>query len=217
MSIAFDNSTSNSQGGNVSSFSFNHVVGSGSNRILFVGTTFRGGTALHVTAVTYNGVSMTQIGSTQSATNAISNMWYLISPATGTNAVAVTLSGTGNTTNCIASSYTGALQSGVPDAQTGNTGSGTSITPTITTIANGCWTVLNIGSDVGSPVIASGIGIVRQNPSSIQSFFDSNSSIIPAGSTSFNISQSSANYSYQMASFAPSTPPVGSSGMFLVM
>lgn len=203
MAIAFDAAT---DGGSTTgtSLTFSHTC-SGSNRILFVGV--RGDTASDtITGVTYNGVAMTLIPSTKH--NDGSNRWvylfYLIAPATGANNVVVS-SSSSVLINAAAVSYTGAKQSGVPDASTKNSNaSASSLATSLTTILDSCWTVL-VG--VSNTSQAAGTGATRRTISGDTAFamHDSNGGISPAGSTSMTITANSGGINTIMVSFPPST------------
>lgn len=72
---------------------FNHTTGTGANRLLVVGvaTNIRSAPGTTVTSITYGGTALTSLG----AHNDVGNtrrveMWYLLNPASGTNAVNVT-------------------------------------------------------------------------------------------------------------------------------
>lgn len=203
MAIAYDNSTQKVESGSVSSTTFSHTVGTGSARYLVVGTVFRGGTNRIATAVTYNGVAMTKIGSDQTNAGACnSNIWGLANPASGTNDVVVTYSGSGNTMQVVASSYTGVNQTSAVDTNNGTTGSGTTFSPTVTTTADNCWVILNAGSDAKSAAI-SGLGTTRQTVTTIQVFGDSNGPITPAGAATFTVTQTSGAWSYEIVALIP--------------
>ena len=78
---------------NVSTFSWNHTVGSGSNRILIVSISLRTGNST-ATSVTYGGTPLTIIGAQQGPGNQNrTEMWRLLAPPSGTASVVVTLSG----------------------------------------------------------------------------------------------------------------------------
>ena len=74
------------------SLTFSHTVGSsGTNRLLVVGVSVRHDNSTYTIGVTYNGVAMTE-GGTSSRNEALCKIFYLAAPATGTNNVVVTLS-----------------------------------------------------------------------------------------------------------------------------
>lgn len=112
----------------VATASFSHTVAADANIILaLIG--FRGGT---VSGCTYNGVAMTKAAEHgyNTYTGAI---YYLLSPATGSNTVAFSVSGTGNYA-CGAISMKGADLLAPINVTNGMQGTGTpttSLTPTI--------------------------------------------------------------------------------------
>lgn len=104
--IAVD-ATSSSQSANASSRTFAHTIGTGDNRLLLVaiavGATSSTGTSPTVTSVTYDGNPLTLVGSRVSGSggvndDAISYIYRLIAPASGTANVVVNLSGAGSIT-----------------------------------------------------------------------------------------------------------------------
>lgn len=136
MAIAFDAAT---DGGVVFSNTliFAHTC-SGSNRILFVSCF--GTVTDTITGVTYNGVAMTLTGKDVTAGDRYTYQFMLVAPTTGSNNVVVTASAS-DALDAHAASYTGASQSGQPDATThgnGNTG-GADIT--VTVVADQSWII----------------------------------------------------------------------------
>lgn len=75
------------------SLSFNFTTSTGTNSILIVSTGTYDTSIDTVTAVTFNGVSMTNAVSTPNSTNACSTVWYLTNPPIGTYAVVCTFGG----------------------------------------------------------------------------------------------------------------------------
>lgn len=156
MAIAFDSSSS---GGSASSpATFSHTC-SGSDRILFVAAAANSGQT--VTGVTYNGVSMTQLNSvTDSATQ---YLFYLIAPATGTNNVVVSTSGSNATGSAV--SYTGVKQSAFPDAQNTTAGATTtSYAQSLTSITDKCWFISTSRTGNGFTLTGTGGTTVRVQP-----------------------------------------------------
>lgn len=188
------------------SLTFSHTC-TGSDRILFVMGHDQSGASSLVTGVTYNGVAMTQIGSgVRVPGDRYLTMWYLIAPATGANNVVVSASGsTGLRFSAI--SYTGAKQSGQPDANTTNTGSSvSSITTTVTTVANNCWMLMFSKDSDGTGTYTTSTGGQMRLASDAggHAVVDSNAALTPAGSKSQTISRSgSVNIGAIGASFAP--------------
>lgn len=198
MAIAFDASAKGTTG--LTTLTFSHTC-AGSNRILFVNASTQSNLG-SITGVTYNGVALTHINdSVASGDNNLASLWYLIAPATGINALVITATGGVSTVTGVSASYTGALQSGVPDASTINSvASGTSLTTSLTTNADNCWTVLAITVDSG---LAAGSGSTSRNIQGAVGFFDSNAVKHPAGSTSMAATFGSGGGATVMASFAP--------------
>src|SRR5262245_53884091 len=94
----------------------------GTDLYLKVGVSIDGSTT--VSSVTYNGVSLTQLGVADDGTaNTRSEVWRLVAPATGAHNVVVTLAAAAKF-HCAASSYTGVHQTtptGTVATATGNT------------------------------------------------------------------------------------------------
>jgi len=138
--IAWDAATfSDDNSGSATTLTYSHTC-TGSNRILLVGVGLSGETD-DVTGVTYNGVAMTRIGfDGNSASQAVSSyLYYLIAPATGANNVVVSVS-SGQNISSVASSYTGAKQTGQPDSSaTNDSSTGTTLDLTTTVVATGSW------------------------------------------------------------------------------
>ena len=197
MAIAFDSATQQADAGGISSLTFSHTC-SGSDRILFVGTEGTTGGSDLITGITYASVAMTRIGSAyKGAGGRFINLFYLIAPSTGANNIVISASGV-DVIGASASSYTGVNQSSQPDAFATATATASTLTGTVTTVADNCWTVMfahgdNITAGAGTTVRATGSGY---------GICDSNGAKTPAGSTSL-IATPSASWSGIIASFAP--------------
>lgn len=146
--IAYDSSSKNI--GTTNSLTVSHTT-SGSNRLLITGGVLQD-SSRSWSSVTYNGDATTQIGSnfTYTANNAPGQMRYKIAPATGTNNAVFTCSGSIQMRGIVAS-YTGCLQSGVPDGTAqGNGGSSFNVTVTL----SNCWMVsvtIGFNNDFDTP------------------------------------------------------------------
>ena len=81
--IGFDFASTTSSGASVASISWNHTVGSGSNRLLVVGISLSG--IKTVSSVTYGGSTLTRLNGFQSGSTA--DIWYLKNPSSGTFAI----------------------------------------------------------------------------------------------------------------------------------
>jgi len=135
--IAYDNSNSASRN-NSSSINWNLNVGAGSNRILLVGASIRPNTAS--TGATYSGVSMTLLGSAVSpAPNRVRvDVYYLLNPPTGNNAVVVTFPAN---VRVVAGSVSLNSVNQIPPAWNASNGTGWFSSTTINTTADNSWVV----------------------------------------------------------------------------
>lgn len=204
MAIAFDAGTDGGYFATMNGSTFNHTV-TGSNPILFVATFGNAGGADTVTGVTYNGVAMTRVNGVSNGAARFSTMWMLPGCATGTNTVALSASvGDGG---AVAVSYTGAAQSGQPDANKTGAVLAASFDVSNSTVADNCWVVLG-GRAEDSPgnITAHAGSTMRVNSSGGLPFVDSNAAITPAGTKSLGWSSSNANgNSGVWVSFSPFT------------
>jgi hypothetical protein len=124
MAIAID--TTATVASNGSNPSWSHTCTGSDLAIVVLIPRFPGSTT--ITAVSYNGVALTQaISSATSAGNDRADIWYLVNPATGAHTVAVTSSTVTGTIGSV--SYTGVHQT-VP-VGTGVAATGNSATPTV--------------------------------------------------------------------------------------
>lgn len=190
-----------------------HTI-TGPNPILWVGVLDDGGIN-NVTGITYAGFSLTRLNQVQQAGSGYISLWYILSPTSGTNNIVYTMSAASNPVS-VNASYQNVLQSGVPDAQTSQSGTtSTSTTGTLTTIADNCWTIMF--ARAGVAMTPGGGTTSRVNPfTSTLEIFDSNGAITPPASTSLSFTNASTTTSFIMASFAPATSS-GNSGFFNFM
>jgi hypothetical protein len=197
MAIAYDATSVGTQV-NDSTLSWSHTC-TGSNRILFVSC--MSNTSDDLTGVTYNSVSMTQVGKIQlPSSGRWQYLYYLIAPATGSNTITVTASGT-TFLQGTATSYTGAKQSGQPDSSNTNSGTSTSITASTTVVASNCWLVMGSGDNVGGE--SAGAGTTLRNSTNGNAISDSNATV-STGSQSLALTISSGRWGAIIASIAPS-------------
>lgn len=146
MAIAFDNSGgSGNWTSGASSVSYTHTT-AGSNLVLFMGAANYSGIARTVSGITYNSVAATKANGITAAlegNNQDAELWYLDSPATGSNTVAVTLTGTADFQTALSLSYTGKTVSGLDaNATSQNTGTSTSSPAcNVTVVHSDCWLV----------------------------------------------------------------------------
>ena len=121
--------------GVVTSKSFSHtntsgdalVLNSNNNGSLFLDQT---------TKPTYNGVSMTFIHNPSPGNGGKGEQWYLLAPATGTNTVVLTFSGTTEAGNAAIMSLTGVATSDAIGTTYVGTGPGTPYSKEITTVGD---------------------------------------------------------------------------------
>lgn len=138
MPPAFD-ALSSGRSSSTSALTFNHTIGSGSNRMLLV---FTISTVSQPTSVTYNGVAMTQVAGISVNQE---TCWYLPEsglPAAGTYQVAVNFSSAQETV-AHGRSYSGSDQT-LPGYAT-NSGNGTTASTSITVGSNNSMVVDGIG------------------------------------------------------------------------
>lgn len=215
MAIALD-ATSNSGAAGVSPFTWSHTC-TGTNRLLIVGVNLCGASQPAVSAVTYNGVSMTKVQGNQQSSGlgsfAESSVWFLHNPATGANIISVTYAnGVNGGGYCIGASYTGAQQSSAADAVGGNSGTTTgAVTASVTTVANNCW-VFGTGAVGGSSSTISTPTLTDRGTGTAGGFVggaggvqDNNAPKTPAGAVTFGwtVNHSFGAWAFSGASFAP--------------
>lgn len=208
MSIAFDAVTSSTAS------SFSHTC-TGSNRVLFVGV-FSGSD--NVTAVSYNGVAMSLLAKVASPTAEEVYIYYLTAPTSGSNTVAIT-GGTGITNRAV--SYTGAAQTGIPDASGTTSVTATTATRVVIPVANNTWMIAFMRNDVATTSASSGSAQTRRGASSSIAFFDSNASLSPSGigysAGPFDNGGSNADWALVAATFAPLVQNSSSGNFFTFM
>lgn len=203
--IQFDASAaaSGSTGGSANTWS--HTC-TGSNRLLIVVLTGPPDSGAYSgNAVTYNGISMTEIGHT-----AVDNgtgdwyvsMWYLLNPASGTNTVSFT--GSNNLAGSSAS-YTGVNQSGQPDGSATANSAGSAVTTktfTSTVTASNCWQILGFRAMTAGWSAGAGTLLRQNSNNSYNQILDSNGTV-GTGSQSLIATGSSDKVGGVIASFAP--------------
>lgn len=196
MAIAFDASSTGTKATTVASITWNHSC-TGVNRILFVSAQALGSGSL--SGVTYNNVAMTEATTLGNIGTGILKLFYLINPASGSNAVVV--SSATNTIWGSASSYTGVDQSSPIDNTATNSNTSTSIATSVTTIANNCWVVGAVETDASAST--AGASTVRRNGNDSNAIGDSNAAQTPAGSVTLTFNCSNGANKLIVASFKP--------------
>ncbi len=207
-SIGFNATSNSGLIGAVTSYSFNHTCGATANLLVFGHSDYDGNDA-GLTSVTYNAVNLTFIR-LDANLGTHSTIYYLLAPATGSaKSVSVTLPSA--PTECAGGvvSYSGAKQSGQPDAHNGAIGGTGNPTVVVTTIANNCW----VFSVVLSWQTSTSNNTQRWNVTDSSGGItfggsDTNAPKTPAGdqTMSWNIAGVSIRWAISAASFAPDLP-----------
>ena len=210
MAIAFNAAADlGNNGGSSNPFSVSYTCGSGSNRLLIVGLLgdLQSGND-DITGVTYNSVAMTLAAKNTSETqNRFMYIYYLLNQASGANNVVIS-STFSHYLIAVAADYTGVLAKDGSTTNQDNTIGATSLTTSLTTSADNCWTILlemsfngGSGSTAGTGSTQRVLGAAFGEPA----LYDSNGVIHPAGSYSMttNVSGGSLGIGHVMVSFSP--------------
>lgn len=176
MAIAFDTTSSGSA--NATSLTVSHTC-TGTNLFLFVIVRDLNNT---LTGVTYNSVSMTQVGSTQSVGGNNISVWRLFGPATGANDIVATKSSGTSNIRISAASYSGVNQSALDASGQDTAGSTDPWTQALTSIADNCWHLWGVGNNSGTETAAGTATTLRVSNTGFNSILDSNGPKTPAGS-----------------------------------
>lgn len=201
MAITFDNFLNQQTSGPTdTSLTFAYTT-AGSDRYLVVFVYLFAGD--NCTGVTYNGVAMTQLQKT--GTPAGSNQHYiygLAAPASGANNVVISTS-VGDTILGYCISYNGAQQTTPADSSgvTTQAAGPTTISTSVTTVADNCWVASMIRNDVAA--VTDNTNYVRRNVSSV-SVGDTNAALTPAGAKTITAGvDAGGNSSMISAAIAP--------------
>lgn len=108
---------------------WSHTIGAGSNRLLVV--LISGRSSANVSGVTFDGVALTQVGSTRDDSSTDTSIWYLTAPNTGAHNIVITKA-SGQDCDAGGISYIDALI----DVASFTNNSGMSTTPSITVTPN---------------------------------------------------------------------------------
>jgi hypothetical protein len=207
-------------GGATNSLTAAYTVGSGANRLLVVGfvgdyTTLSGGGGFDdITGVTYAGAAMTLavklVDNSSANASRYTYLYFLVNPASGSNNVVISCTNV-HFLLAVAADYTGAAQSGQPQATTSNfnDASPISLTTSITTVA-GCVAVLlatdGIGSNAAHQTAGAGATyLVSGVQYTFPVLFDSGGPIAASGAYSMttNDGNTPASITHIIASFSP--------------
>lgn len=213
MALAFD-ASANLPNGAGATQNFSHTC-SGVNRILFVTINTGIGSDI-ITGVTYNSVAMTLVDKQLNSSNdSYTYLYYLINPSTGANNITITNSNAAIGIRAASASYTGAKLSAQPDNTAKNTATGTSISQSLTPVADNCWIVSGTGNEGSNP--SAGTGTTLRDTGSTSAIGDTNGPIHPAASTSMAWSTGgSVHLAVIMASISPALDVVVGSARSLL-
>lgn len=208
MTITFDASSGGKS--STSPLSYNHTIGSGTNRVLVisVGTNASAGSI----SATYNGVSFTLIA-TITSSSYTTFLGYILEanlPATGTYSVSISITGSPVGTNGIQSeviSLAGVAQQ-APEANTTNSGGPAlaSLTTFLTTATADAWIVDGMTADGGVTTLTVGGSQTKRNNQSSTSINTSMSTHVTTAPGSYsnvwNFSGNATVATTVMAAFA---------------
>lgn len=205
MAIAFGGYATGSNSGATSLTVASPSV-SGSNLIGIVSTFHQ--TNENISSITWNGASMSFIARTsQEGSTRRIETWYILNPSAGSTNIVVTRGTGSGTLEAHVLYYTGAKQSGQPDASATTNDSGTTtFVSSITTVAANCWSTL-ITRDLTGNFSAS-TGATIRSSSGNPSVFDSNGAL-SAGSNSMSVTSDggATDHIGVIVSFAPVLEP----------
>lgn len=198
MALAFDGAAAGSSAA-ATQITYSHT---NNGNILVVGASTESNGV--VGTVTYNGVSMTPAGTATNNSSEKAYLFYLLNPTSGANNVVVSVSASVGIRSCSVS-YTGAQQSGQPDATSmGSIAAGTTISGTLTTVANNDWIIGYSNSSTGGSPTAS-TGVTSRANTDTSRIGDSNGAITPAGAGTMTFTNgASADMNLVMMAISPS-------------
>lgn len=203
--IAFDASVGFTFNASASNITYSKT-NTGSDLILWVGTSIRNTRTISGGGVTYNSASLTQSGTASDSTAVLNYLHYKTAPSTGANTVSVTQSVSDTITSC-AISYTGVNATGQPDATSvGGPSSATSYSQSVTSVADNCFAILYGNNNSGASITAGSNTTVRNNCEVSfcgANLCDSTTAKTPAGTFALAFTSASGSMTGTMASFAP--------------
>lgn len=221
MALIFDNAAGATGSVTTTLKTQSYTVNNGTNGILIVGLSLQGtGSPPTGTAVTYNGVAMTLVPSSRAVNgNHVTELWYLLSPATGAHNIAA--SWTGNSNVVIgAISYVGV--DAVTPLGTANTATGSSTAPSVIVSSATGEVVIDCIVTNSNPTYTAGSGQTKQwdNSSNIPTPNCKGGGSTEAGAASVTMDWtlgSSQLWCISSVAIKPSAAASGTSGNFLLM
>lgn len=200
MAIAFDNVTGLDSSG--STGTINHTA-TGSNLILFCSVFIQNNET--ISGITCAGSNMTFIDRITNGGDR-TELWYIVGISAGSNSVVASFSSTFGWEMRVIT-YTGAAQSGQPDAHLGQlSGASNPNNFTLTSVADNCWQMMICRCNSSAPTGSVGTNRGAGGAGTGDIFVDTNGVIHPAGSSTISVNQSPAGTAYQVGcTFAPFT------------
>ncbi len=163
-------------------------------------------------SVTLGGQTMTLIDKVVGSADRYGYLLYLVNPPSGSQHLIITF-GSSHVIGRVISYYGGVKKTGQPDAFNHNVANTTtSLSTSVTTVADNCWLVAYGKSNSGDP--GAGAGTTQRQSQSGFGIFDSNGVIHPAGTGTLVITAGgSTTIGCVMASFSPA---LNTGNMFLI-
>lgn len=188
-----------------SSISWNHTV-SGASPFLFISVINL--TSDTTTGVTVGGQSAALVQKRVIQSNRVLSLYLYHNPGQGSQNIVVSASATVNLRGRSVL-YSGVKTKGQPDASSSNhSGSTTSLTGTVTTVADNCW--LFMCGWANSSGVGAGSSTTMRYDDGAFAVFDSNGAKTPPGNYSLTITGTSGAIGYVIASFSPAPTSGGS-------
>lgn len=218
--IAFDAASNSGEQLAQSSYNWSHTC-AGTDRYLKVAIGMLS-LAQTVSGITYNGVALVFLGAQSSVSGAARiELWGLVAPATGSNTIAVTLTGAVNSGG-VAASYTGVHQTfsteSLNSAQATNVGAADA-TVDVTTVADNDWVIDGVVTDDTSITVGAGQTSRNNISGTVGSVADSDEGPkTPAGSVTMSWSGIGAAATWAIAAVAlrPTAASNGVNSNFLM-
>lgn len=197
--VAYGNYTTGSAS-SASSVTFSSPSVSGSNTLGTVMTFHQ--TNENINSVTWDGSGTFIARASQESGGRRIELWYTLTPTAGVTNIVVTRDTASGLIRGDATFYTGMRQSAQPDAFTTSSASAVStLTTTLTVVADGSWTVLAARNTAGN--YSAGTGTTLRSAVGNPVMGDSNAAL-SSGANSMSVTSASATHMGIMASFAPS-------------
>ncbi len=160
--IAVDATNTRILSGGVSNTTINHTTGTGLNRLMLVGISMErdAPSNISVSSVTYGTQSLSLVGAAPESGEAMSQIWYLVAPNSGSGVVTVNFSG-GDANDAIAigvTTFTGVNQTTPYDAFTTSTDGSSPATITVNNSSSGDLIFAVISLDDARSITASTSG-----------------------------------------------------------